>query len=79
MEILNTEEDYMVLNVEAPLDEWEGWMATDDVKGGELPPGLVHSARLKRLSTYKIAKCMPTVRLPNACRKLERNHYALSG
>ena len=29
--------------------EWEGWCAHDDVKGGELPPKLVHDARVREL------------------------------
>ena len=33
--------------------EWEGWSAHDDVKGGELPPHLVHRARIQELAYFK--------------------------
>ena len=36
---------------------WEGWKAMDDVKGGELPPSLVHQARVRELA-YLRNRCV---------------------
>ena len=61
LDILRVEED------ECYHDPWDGdgnsngdwahWKASDDVKGGELPPALVHAARLKELA-YLRNRCV---------------------
>ena len=47
LEILAMEEDRD--SAEHFETDWDGWLATDDVKGGELSPQLVHDARTKEL------------------------------
>ena len=53
LDILNSEPEP---TFEDPTGEWSDWFAEDDVKGGELPPQLVHDARVRELSYLKDRK-----------------------
>ena len=57
LDILRMEED-QGMDGDSGMDgddgiNWDEWRASDDVKGGELPPELVRQARLKELAYLK--------------------------
>ena len=58
LDILRMEEDSGALNCKDDGDDgsemgWRNWCAIDDVKGGELPPHLVHKARMQEFAYLK--------------------------